>query len=73
MKIEHNKDSLACQACGAHMTGLSPCNCHCNCFYDESHPERYEIIGNVEQIRLLLSRDAVLRDFRSTETGDRQW
>ena len=71
MKIKHIENPLACPACAARLTfpGLQRCNsCGMECYLDTGETIRID-----EQIRLLLSRDAVLREIGPSAAGGSPW
>lgn len=71
MKINLIEDLLVCPACSERLSvpGLQRCNsCGIECYLETDETNRTE-----EQIRLLLSRDAVLREIGSRDSGGSRW
>ncbi len=71
MKIKLIEDLLVCPACSERLSGpgLQRCNfCGMECYLETD-----EANHNEEQIRLLLSRDAVLREAGFRDAGGSRW
>ncbi len=73
MKIKLIDDPMICPGCNARMTGLGLRDRQCNSNGMQCSLESDETRRTGEQIRLLMSRDAVLREIRPTEIGGSQW
>jgi hypothetical protein len=73
MTIKLIEDPLVCPACEAQMAGLGLHNRPCSSCAMQSSVETDETKRTDEQIRLLLSRDAVLRQLRPRELGGSRW
>ena len=73
MTIKLIEDPLVCPACKARMAGLGLHDRLCSSCAMPSSVETDETKRTCEQIRLLLSRDAVLRELRPRELGGSRW